>query len=68
MIPALAFPIPAAPATAAWAIPVFALMALTTVVVLIWQTVRYFRDDRAGRDERDEFDGPDARGGNDDAA
>lgn len=68
MIPALAFPIPTDPATAAWAAPVFALMALTTVAVLVWQAVRYFRDDRAGRDERDEFDGPDARGGDDDAA
>lgn len=46
MTPLEAFPIPADPATAAWAIPVFALMALTTVAVLVWQTVRYFRDNR----------------------
>lgn len=60
MTPLEAFPIPADPATAAWAIPVFALMALTTVVVLIWQTVRYFRDNRD--------DDQDARPGSDDAA
>jgi len=66
--PLLAFPIPTDPATAAWAAPVFGLMALTTVAVLVWQAVRYFRDDRAGRDERDEFDGPDDRGRPDDAA
>jgi hypothetical protein len=64
-MPALAFPIPTDPVTAAWATPVFVLMALTTLAVLIWQAVRYFRDDR---DDRDEFDGPDARGGSDDAA
>lgn len=39
-----AFPIPVDSATAAWATPVFVLMALTTVAVLIWQAVRYFRD------------------------
>ncbi|RZS59519.1 hypothetical protein EV141_0748 [Microcella putealis] len=60
MIPGLAFPIPVDPATASWAIPVFALMALTTIVVLIWQTVRYFRDNRD--------DDQDARPGSDDAA
>ncbi|HET8957679.1 MAG TPA: hypothetical protein VFM95_04410 [Microcella sp.] len=55
-----ALPIPADPATASWAIPVFALMALTTVIVLVWQTVRYFRDNRD--------DDEDARRGPDDAA
>jgi len=55
-----ALPNPADPATAAWAVPVFALMALTTVVVLIWQTVRYFRDNRD--------DDQDARPGSNDAA
>ncbi len=46
MIEIDAFPVPVDAATAAWAVPVFALMALTGVVVLIWQTVRYFRDNR----------------------
>jgi len=45
MLPPIAFPIPTDAATAAWAGPVFALMALTTVIVLIWQAVRYFRQD-----------------------
>ncbi|MBU1250765.1 MULTISPECIES: hypothetical protein [Microcella] len=48
-----AFPIPTDAATAAWAGPVFALMALTVVALLIWQAVRYFRD------EHDDDDGPD---------
>lgn len=51
MTPTLAFPIPTDPATAAWAAPVFALMALTTVAVLVWQAVRYFRDDRDDTEE-----------------
>lgn len=46
-----AFPIPVDAATAAWAGPVFVVMALTGLVVLIWQTVRYFRDDRENRDD-----------------
>lgn len=45
MLPLIAFPIPTDAATAAWAGPVFALIALTTVIVLIWQAVRYFRQD-----------------------
>jgi len=40
----VAFPIPTDPGTAAVAAPIFALMALATVVVLIWQAVRYFRE------------------------
>lgn len=44
-MPTLAFPIPTDPATAAWAAPVFALMALATLGVLIWQAVRYFRNE-----------------------
>lgn len=41
-----AFPVPVDSATAAWAGPVFVLMALTGVVVLVWQAVRYFRDNK----------------------
>ena len=49
-----AFPIPVDSATAAWATPVFVLMALTTVAVLIWQAVRFFRDsDDNGGDDTD---------------
>lgn len=56
MSAAVALPIPTDAATAAWAGPVFALMALTVVALLIWQAVRYFRD------EHDDDDGPDADG------
>lgn len=49
-----ALPIPTDAATAAWAGPVFALMALTVVVLLIWQAVRYFRSDDSDRDDRDD--------------
>lgn len=42
----IAFPIPVDAATAVWATPVFVLMALTGVAVLVWQTVRYFRNNR----------------------
>ena len=49
----VAFPIPTDAATAAWAGPVFAVMALTIVALLIWQAVRYFRD------EHDDDDSPD---------
>lgn len=49
MTEVIALPIPVDAATAAWAGPVFALMALTGLVVLIWQTVRYFRDNRDDR-------------------
>lgn len=42
----LAFPVPVDAATAAWAGPVFAIMALTGLVVLIWQAVKYFRENR----------------------
>lgn len=51
MTPSYAFPIPTDPAIAAWAGPVFLVMALTTVVVLIWQAVRYFRDEREDGDD-----------------
>ncbi|MCY7411822.1 MAG: hypothetical protein LH471_02105, partial [Salinibacterium sp.] len=42
----IAFPIPVDAATAAWATPVFVLLALTGFAVLVWQTVRYFRNNR----------------------
>ena len=42
----IAFPIPVDAATAVWATPVFVLIALAGVAVLIWQTVRYFRNNR----------------------
>lgn len=43
----LALPLPPVdPALAAWAAPVFALMAVTGVIVLVWQAVKYFRDNR----------------------
>lgn len=51
MSPLLAFPIPTDAATAAWAGPVFALIAVSTVVILIWQAVRYFRDGDHGPDD-----------------
>lgn len=50
----LAFPIPTDAATAAWAGPVFALMALTTVALLIWQAVRYFRSDDSDSEDHDD--------------
>jgi hypothetical protein len=37
---------PVDPALAPWLVPVFALMAVTGLVVLIWQAVRYFRDNK----------------------
>lgn len=49
MIQLVAFPIPVDAETATWAGPVFVVMALTGFVVLIWQTVRYFRDNRHDR-------------------
>jgi hypothetical protein len=49
MTEVIALPIPVDAATAAWAGPVFVLMALTGLVVLIWQTVRYSRDNRDDR-------------------
>lgn len=42
----LAFPIPIDAQMGAWAIPVFGAMALTTVALIIWQAVRYFRNHR----------------------
>ncbi|WP_168915261.1 hypothetical protein [Microcella flavibacter] len=42
----VALPIPTDPGTAAAAGPIFGLMALTTVGVLIWQAVRYIRENR----------------------
>lgn len=43
----LALPLPPVdPALAPWLVPVFALMAVTGLVVLIWQAVRYFRDNK----------------------
>ena len=58
-----AFPIPTDPGTAAAAGPIFALMALATVGVLVWQAVRYFRDNRDSRDHEgtDRDDGVDGR-------
>lgn len=52
----VAFPISTDPGTAAAAGPVFGLMALTTVGVLVWQAVRYFRENRD--DEPGGYDGP----------
>lgn len=52
MVETIAFPLPVDPATAAWAGPVFVIMALTGLVVLVWQAVRYFRDERDERDDR----------------
>lgn len=52
----VAFPIPTDPGTAAAAGPIFGLMALTTVGVLIWQAVRYFRENRD--DEPGGYDEP----------
>lgn len=46
MTEVLALPIPLDAGTATWAGPVFVVMALTGLAVLIWQAVRYFRDDR----------------------
>ena len=46
----LAFPIPVDAETAVWAGPMFVGMAFTGVAVLIWQAVRYFRDNRDNRD------------------
>ncbi len=58
----VAFPIPTDPGTAAAVGPVFGLMALTTVGVLIWQAVRYFRENRddepGGHDEPGDEGGP----------
>jgi len=54
MTEVIALPIPVDAATAAWAGPVFVLMALTGLTVLIWQAVRYFRDDKADRADRDD--------------
>jgi hypothetical protein len=46
------FPIPAPPGTPPWVNVLFALAAVTGVVVLIWQAVRYFRDNRDDDDSR----------------
>ena len=63
-----AFPIPVDSATAAWATPVFVLMALTTVAVLIWQAVRYFRDSDSDSDRDGHGDsGDETTPGRDDA-
>ena len=56
-----AFLIPTDSGTAAAAGPIFGLMALTAVGVLIWQAVRYFRENRDDRDDRDERDERDER-------
>jgi len=60
----LAFPVPVDAETAVWAGPLFVAMALTGFVVLIWQAVRYFRDDRSA-DRRS--DAPDNTGNTDGA-
>lgn len=46
----VAFPVPVDADTAVWAGPLFVAMALAGFVVLVWQAVRYFRDERS--DER----------------
>lgn len=48
----LAFPIPAPPGTPPWIGVLFALAGLTWVGVLIWQTVRYFRNHRDDDDSQ----------------
>ena len=40
------FPIPAPPGTPPWINVLFGLAAVTVVVVLIWQAVRFFRDNK----------------------
>lgn len=42
----VAFPIPMDDATAVWAVPAFVVIALAGFAVLIFQTVRYFRNNR----------------------
>ena len=54
MTEVLALPLPVDAATAAWAGPVFVLMALAGFTVLVWQTVRYFRDNREDSDQSDD--------------
>jgi hypothetical protein len=38
------FPIPAPPGTPSWVNVLFLLAAVTGVVVVVWQAVRYFRN------------------------
>ena len=47
----IAFPIPVDAALQPWLAPVFGLMALTAFTVVVWQAVRYLRND--GDDETD---------------
>ena len=54
VLPGNAFPIPAPPGTPAWVNVLFALAAVTTVVVLIWQAVRYFRQHPSNDDDGDD--------------
>jgi hypothetical protein len=63
-----AFPIPVDSATAAWAGPVFGVMAIASVAVLIAQTVRYFRDNRGGDGGDGNADGDRGDGSGDDSA
>lgn len=53
------FPIPAPPGTPWWVGLLFVAAGLTTFAVLVWQAVRYFRDNPAddGRPGRDDHDG-----------
>ncbi len=48
----LAFPIPVDGALAPWLAPVFGLMALTAFTVVVWQAVRYLRNDDDDHDPR----------------
>ncbi len=41
----IAFPVPVDGALQPWLAPVFGLMALTAFTVVIWQAVRYLRND-----------------------
>jgi uncharacterized membrane protein YccC len=51
-----AFPIPAPPGTPPWINILFGLAAIATVAVLVWQAVRFFRDDRNDRGDDDRRD------------
>jgi len=50
-----AFPIPAPPGTPPIVGILFGIAAIAGFLVLIWQAVRYFRDDR--NDDNDDGDG-----------
>lgn len=51
-----AFPIPVDGALQPWLAPVFGLMALTAFTVVVWQAVRYLRNDGDDDDRDPRFD------------